>query len=79
MRLQRDVDALGLAAVGAQLHPLVNKAHKMLNAVQDGLDFELDSWSFVGWFAFVTHGQTTGKTGDQLSLFTTRAPHKAVL
>jgi hypothetical protein len=52
--LQGDVDAPGLAAVAAQPHVAVNKAGEPLNPVEDRLNFELDRWSFVRWFSFLT-------------------------
>ena len=53
MRLQGDVDALGLASLTLEPDLLVNEPSKVLYPVQDGLNLQLYSWSpgrLVTWF-----------------------------
>ena len=53
------------------VHPdiLKNKAGKMLQAVQNGFNFQLHRWSLVRWFAFLFNSQTKRSRRDQRCLF----------
>src|SRR5262249_40669412 len=53
MGLQSDFDALRLAAMAAESDFLVNKTGKPLNSVQNGLNFELNSWSLGRGLVFL--------------------------
>jgi hypothetical protein len=45
MGLESHFDAVRFAAAGAQLDVCVNETGETLNPVQNGLNFELDSWA----------------------------------
>jgi hypothetical protein len=58
MRLQPHFNVSGLAPPRAKPDLLVNKADKMLNAVQNRLNFQLHRCSCAGLFAFSSNSQT---------------------
>ena len=47
MGLQSHFDAVRPASLGAKLNVAINETGEMLNPVQNGLNFELDSWAPV--------------------------------
>ena len=65
--LEGDLNVLMLT-VAAEPDLLVNKACKTLNPVQNGLNFELDSWSFGRGFVFLFQLTNYSKKRDQLSV-----------
>jgi hypothetical protein len=48
---------------------LENKAWKMLNRVQNSLNFQLHRWSRFRWFSFIFNSQTKRSRRDQRCLF----------
>ena len=46
-----------------------NKAWKMLNGVQNSLNFQLHRWSRFRWFSFIFNSQTKRSRRDQRCLF----------
>jgi hypothetical protein len=51
-----------------------NKAWKMLNGIQNSLNFQLHRWSRFRWFSFVFNSQTKRSRRDQRCLFPQHHP-----
>jgi hypothetical protein len=62
--------------VAAEPDVLVNKARKMLNGVQEGLNLQLNSWSPCRMFVLSFNSQTTRMVADQLFLLPPLMPSR---
>jgi hypothetical protein len=51
-----------------------NKARKMLNGVQNSLNFQLHRWSRFRWFSFIFNSQTKRSRRDRRCLFSRPQP-----
>jgi hypothetical protein len=70
VRLDGDFDATGLVIrIAFEPDVPVNKSGKGLNRVQNGLNFELNSWSPCRVLALFSNWQTTRISWDQLFVF----------
>lgn len=73
MRLQGDFNAQGFASVAAEPDLLVNESRKSLYPVENGFNFELNSWSPGRWSVWYATHRLIGAQGVSYSFMPLRS------